>query len=268
MVIPLTEQIMPINSYSSLDAYEAAHEYVELGYHLVPIEVGTKVPLVPWKESECSHRLIDHWFDRFRFAINLAIHARKSGVIVLDADTEPAARWIARECPDTPMFATTPRGGIHAYFRDPGNVRSTQKLHGIKGLEVKTNLLLASPSWSREHDRKWLWKGDVVPPSELPEIPASLISNQPRPRPKTPDRLTVGRACGHIRDVTRWIMSVPSVQGSNGSSGCFKVACRLVDAGSSWEEAMNWLRAWNERVPEPPWSEEELQHKLRSAFNR
>jgi hypothetical protein len=63
-------------------------------------------------------------------------------------------------------------------------------------------------------------------------------------------------------------MRVPSVQGQNGSNGCFKVACRLIDAGFSWDEAMMWLRVWNDRIPQPPWSEEELVHKLKDAFNR
>lgn len=37
----------------------AAHELHELGYHLVPCEFGTKRPLIRWKESECSHAMID-----------------------------------------------------------------------------------------------------------------------------------------------------------------------------------------------------------------
>lgn len=166
------------------------------------------------------------------------------------------------------MSTATPSGGIHVYLKSP-EVPPKIRLNvfGI-GLDVKsrTSLLLASPSYSRERNAHWRWNGPVLPPSDLPVLPAGLFPEQPIPQAKIPPRAY--RGVGQIRDVTRWIMGVPSVQGEHGSVGCFKVCCRLVDAGFSWEEAMNWLRAWNARVPVPPWSERELEHKLRSAFNR
>jgi hypothetical protein len=64
-------------------------------------------------------------------------------------------------------------------------------------------------------------------------------------------------------------MAVESVQGRNGSNACFKVACRLVDAGFTWEEAWRWLCLWNASGKAiPPWSEAELRHKLRDVFAR
>lgn len=257
-------------SYSAAETYLAAHALHELGYHLVPCEFGGKRPLIRWKEAGCSHRLIDEWFDRFRLQINIAIHSGRSGVVGLDCDTEEAAEWVATHCPPSEMFATTPRGGLHAYYRAPEDVPPpATDLFGI-GLDVRSraSLLLASPSWSREHGRRWRWQGDVVPPGELPIIDPALIRREPQPKPKTTDPPGRGRSAGPIRDVTRWIMGVPSVQGEHGSNGCYKVACRLVDAGMSWAEAMHWLREWNARVPEPPWSEEELEHKLTDAFKR
>ncbi len=249
---------------------DAAHGLHGRGYHLVPCAYGGKRPLIPWKHAECSHTLIDRWFDRFGGRLNIAIHAGRSGVVGLDCDRAEAASWVARRCPPSPMSAVTPRGGRHVYFRAPAVPPPIRhNLLGL-GLDVKSgpSLLLASPSWSRKHDRRWRWTGEVPPPSELPELPAGLIREEPSPEPKTPPRPSEIRSAGPIRDVTRWIMGVPSVQGEHGSNGCFKVACRLVDAGLPREEAMHWLRAWNARVPRPPWSEGELRHKLTDAFNR
>ena len=256
-------------SFSILETYKAAHELHELGYHLVPCAYGSKTPLIKWKDADCSHRLIDEWFDRAGGFVNLAIHAGRSGIVGLDADTEEASEWIARRCPPSDMFATTPSGGLHVYFRAPVDPpKIGVNLFGI-GLDVRSrsSLLLASPSWSRERGRRWRWQGDVLPPGELPELPIGVfpVEHLPERKPPPPG---MRRGIGNIRDVTRWIMAVPSVQGHGGSNGCFKVACRLVDAGFSWEEAMHWFRAWNASVPEPPWSERELEHKLRSAFNR
>ena len=257
-------------TYSVLETYQSAHELHRLGYHLVPCAYGGKRPLIKWKDSACSHRRIDAWFDRFPRFLNIAIHAGKSGVVVLDCDTAEAAAWVAERFPPSPMTAATPRGGIHHYYRSPAVPPPIR--HDVLGLGLDVqsgpSLLLASPSWSQEHGLRWRWIGEVVPPETLPEFPVGLIREEPRPEPKTPPLHPDRVAVGPIRDVTRWIMGVPSVQGEHGSNGCFKVACRLVDAGFSWEEAMPWLRTWNERVPRPPWSEAELAHKLNDAFNR
>ena len=95
-----------------------AHALVDLGYHLVPVEYGTKKPLLRWKELRSDHRAVERWSRRYR-RLNLAIHTGRSGVVGLDADSERAAEWIAAHCPETPMVSITPRGGLHAYFAAP-----------------------------------------------------------------------------------------------------------------------------------------------------
>ena len=125
-----------------------AHALVALGYKIVPVKYGGKRPLLPWKELACDHGAVDEWFERFPGGISIAIHAGKSGVVGLDADTAEAEAWIAAHCPPTPMRASTPRGGMHAYFRAPEDAPPpAQNLFGI-GLDVKsgTSLLIASPS--------------------------------------------------------------------------------------------------------------------------
>ena len=248
----------------------AAHELHELGYHLVPCEYGTKRPLIKWKDSPSSEAALDEWLRRFGI-FNLAIHAGKSGIIVLDADSAAAESWIGEQCSPSPMRARTPRGGSHAFYR-AGSLSLTPmtNLFGI-GLDVRAgaSLIVASPSYSREHDNRWSWSGPVSSPSSLPSLPVGLIRREPFYKP-------IFAHSGHaspdgpspIRDVTRWIMEVESVQGSGGSNQCFRVACRLAASGLPWDEAWRWLCLWNGRKAHPPWSEAELWHKLRDAFSR
>ena len=102
---------------------------------------------------------------------------------------------------------------------------------------------------------------------ELPLLPDGPLPREPRAEePRRP--IAVRGHRGRIRDVTRWVMRVESVQGQNGSGQCFKVACRLVDAGLDWDRAWQTLLAWNDRMAEPPWGEKELRHKLDGAFKR
>jgi hypothetical protein len=249
-----------------------AHALADLGYHLVPIVYGEKKPLIRWKESPSSHEAIDSWFSRFG-TINVAIHAGRSGVVVLDADRLEAAAWIESHCPATPMTVTTPRGDLHAYYRASEVVpRPAQNLFGL-GLDVKSAsaIVLASPSWSVKYQRHWEWRNEIVRAEMLPILDAALVTRSLPPpfgKPNVPiiNSLSNPRpSTVSVRDVTKWVMEVNSIQGRGGSNQCFKVACRLVDAGLGWDEARSWLCYWNGRKAELPWSEAELWHKLRDA---
>jgi len=249
------------------ELHREAHRLVDLGYRLVPIRYGGKTPLLKWKHLESNHDEVDGWLRRFG-AMNLAIQTGRSGIIGLDADTSEAVGWIECHCPRTPMVATTPRGGLHAYFLASDDAPPPAvNLLGI-GLDVRSrrSMLIAAPSWSAAHQRRWEWRGRIVPASELPVLPGGLLPK----RTRVPTPLPTGepRACGTIRHVTRWIMRVDSIQGQNGSRQCFRVACRLVDAGMDWDRAWATLLAWNDQCADPPWSEKELEHKLLDAFRR
>jgi Bifunctional DNA primase/polymerase, N-terminal len=95
------------------ELHREAHRLVDLGYRLVPIRYGGKMPLVRWKDLESGHRAVDRWMGRFG-AMNLAVHTGRSGIVGLDADTDRAAEWIAGNCPETPMVCRTPRGRAYA----------------------------------------------------------------------------------------------------------------------------------------------------------
>lgn len=258
---------MPTQHFNP-DSLIAAHNLAALGYHLVPCEPGGKRPLIAWKDAPSDRAMIEGWFHRFGASINLAVHVGRSGIVVLDADSAQAEAWIAAHLPPSPMRVRTPRGGSHHYFRaEPTPPFPTQNLFDIR-LDVRAGnaIAIAPPSWSREHKRRWTWLGTPLSPSELPIIPSSLVE---KPRPVLPAFTVSPTHRGPIRNITRWIMGVESIQGSYGSNQCFKVACRLVDAGLSWNEAWRWMCHWNASGKAiPPWSEAELRHKLADAFAR
>src|SRR3954466_7757350 len=190
------------------ELHREAHRLVDLGYRLVPIRYGGKMPLGRWKGLESGHRAVDRWMGRFG-AMNLAVHTGSSGIVGLDADTDQASEWIARNCPETPMVCSTPRGGIHAYFRAPEDPPPPAvNLFGI-GLDVRSrrSILVVSPSWSAEHRRSWEGGGGggraaVAAPCELPPLPDRPLRREPRA--ETPRRpFAAGRGCAGIRDVTR-----------------------------------------------------------------
>ncbi len=60
----------------------------------------------------------------------------------------------------------------------------------------------------------------------------------------------------------------PAIGGQRGHAATFVAACRLVEFGLTWEQALPLLAEWNATHCEPQWSERELEHKLQDAFQR
>ena len=255
--------------------FQRARELSAMGYHLVPLEFGTKTPMVRWKTapplspSDIDVLSADPWM-----MPNFGIVAGKSGVVVLDCDEPEAVSWVESRCPPTSMSVATPGGGVHYYFAENPEVPLAPKVRAFGiGLDIRAGMSLAvvPESWSSERSRRWRFLSGPVPPSALPILPADPFQGLFRHRIGPLFKPAAVRPRGGaipIREVTRWIMAVDSIQGSGGSNQCFRVACRLVDAGLSWGESWRWLCRWNRSKAIPPWSEAELWHKLQDALAR
>ena len=71
----------------------------------------------------------------------------------------------------------------------------------------------------------------------------------------------------NVRQVAAYISQIEAISGEGGHNATYRVACRLRDAGLSPTEAMAMLVRWNETNAVPPWTEWELTHKIKSAFD-
>lgn len=60
----------------------------------------------------------------------------------------------------------------------------------------------------------------------------------------------------------------PAISGQHGHAATFTAACRLVEFGLSFEQALPLLAEWNQTHCRPPWTAHELRHKLRDAFRK
>ena len=87
---------------------------------------------------------------------------------------------------------------------------------------------------------------------------------QPRRHP----RPAVGESSGKVRDLMAYILSIPSIQGQNGSNACYRVACLLYEAGKGFDEILAAMEEWNEVCAFPKWSRAELVHKVESVVRR
>lgn len=110
-------------------------------------------------------------------------------------------------------------------------------------------------------DIEYLHLHDVFSAADLPDLarPRQERSSGGTPsiRPVNVDR--VDRARAFLRHID------PAVTGRHGDLQTFRVCCRIVRGFDlSDDEAMRALAEWNVRC-EPPWSERELEQKVRNA---
>lgn len=185
--------------------FDAAADLVSLGFRVVPLVPGRKLPLIKaWPQAASDDlETITEWAKRWPKA-NIAVATGKaSGVLVIDIDMKDGKNGQAsldelakqgKTLPSSPI-TITPSGGRHRYYRfAPGVVNTveiTKDGRGIgKGIDVRSDsgLATAPPSelvQCNEHGAgRYTW---LVPPmtADFPRLPEWAVKMLlPRPRPE------------------------------------------------------------------------------------
>lgn len=101
--------------------HAAALEALERGWSVIPINPENKRPLVEWREYQERYPTdeeIDAWWTQYPYAIPAIITGWRSGVYIVDCDSEEAAAQAAKLGISSPVRVKT-RNGIHHYFAHP-----------------------------------------------------------------------------------------------------------------------------------------------------
>jgi hypothetical protein len=131
--------------------YEAALEYLDRGWSIIPISIESKTPLIHWKKNQDARAdlaEIESWFERGVptesgqlvkvFNLGLATGA-VSGLVVVDADNAVADAYAEANGLTSPIQVRTARGK-HYYWKHPGGgarFSNKQGGHGINWPDVK-----------------------------------------------------------------------------------------------------------------------------------
>lgn len=97
--------------------YEAAREYISLGWSIMPLVKSTKNPSIKWKElqkRQLTTDEIERYFKNEDAGIGL-ICGKLSGIVVVDLDLYKEHAKIINL--DTPVKVRTGGGGLHGYFK-------------------------------------------------------------------------------------------------------------------------------------------------------
>lgn len=254
------------------------------GFRCFPVTTdGTKRPLVTsWQNlATTNEKHLRSWWDAWPSA-NIGIACgRGSNLVVIDVDDVDAAADVMDRLPAT-LTMSTPRGGLHFYFRMPEHMDDDDVIRNVQGRKDSDPLgrgvdvrgeggYVLGEGSTQGKAGPWY---EVANPSPIVEVPEWVLERLrkakrhiPMPMPAwTPD-FTVG-GLGAEERARRYMAKMPgAVSGAAGHTTTMKVARVLVTRfGLDDGTTRALLDEYNTRC-EPRWSDRELDHKVKQARN-
>ena len=275
---------------SSESMLEAALAYRRRGWSIVPMRMAAKLPARKWKcfqSAPATESALRAWFGGDSgYGAAVVFGEVSGGLASRDFDTMTAYESWASRHPDLAQSLPTvvTRRGRHVYFRAmPECVSKLRELIGKPGgtgaiacgdgeLRVGVGCYSVLPPSVHPSGHVYQWAIPLT--DELPVIDlmgAGFV--------EIPDRQPVFRAPALVLDhvrvrgggnaearARRYLAQLsPGIEGQHGSRPTFRAACVLVRGFDlTPEQAFSLLVEFSERC-QPPWSEQELWHKLRDA---
>lgn len=256
--------------------------------HLPGCKNPGKRPVVRW--GKYQERLptvgeVRGWWER-NPAFNVGVvTGRVSGLVVIDVDGPECEELLARRAGGTvtpTMRFSTSTGRYHLCYRWPWDRPATS--HQFKAGSRTLSILADGretvlPPSVHKSGAVYGWldvdSDNAVSLADAPEWLQALCSPVTRPPRVMSARRPAGVASGGQRSgvlakVERWLARCPAaVSGRGGHDQTFKVCCGLVHGyGLNRETAWDFLvNEYNPRC-EPPWSDDELAHKLDEAITK
>jgi hypothetical protein len=109
-----------------VNVYGYAEKYLEMGWSIIPVRIGNKVPYPKWKRYQTqlpTKTLWKGWLKKWTDGHIALITGLLSGVWVLDFDSPEELEWFRNEVYSIPetLIQKTGRdgGGYHIFFRRP-----------------------------------------------------------------------------------------------------------------------------------------------------
>jgi hypothetical protein len=264
---------------SAQTTLDVALDLYARGFSVIPVPrpdpaagFDGKVPRLAWtpyQTTRADEAQIRAWFSTPQ---NLAIVTGAiSGIVVVDADSPAACKWMTRHLPWTPWQVRTSRG-FHAYYRDPGDpVGNRAKIpcaHGV-ALDVRGDGgYVIGPGSLHASGHVYTWAGDWTQP--IDQVPRFWRGWFPR-RPAQPAPAPAGRhvpSRGHVLDRARkYLAAIPiPIIGAGSDVATLSAACRLVrgfDLSPTEAEDLLWQWAGHRPGWDRAWVAAKVRHALR-----
>jgi virulence-associated protein E/bifunctional DNA primase/polymerase-like protein len=202
-----------------------------------------------------------------------------NGIFVLDLDVKPDRNGVTallehaagRAIPDT-LSVVTPTGGVHLYFRLPPDVHVPSSRGILPGVDVRgEGGYVVGPG--SPHRNGGVYREE---PGELADPPSwllELVVRPPKPELVETEHYTVDPESPEGVRAVSWARAYlaraePAIEGQGGSDRLFAACSHLMYSALPLDVLRELVEeVYNPRCV-PPWSEQEIDHKLVDADRR
>lgn len=247
---------------------DAALRYARAGFAVFQLSPGTKEPFFRSHgvyDATKNAETIDKWDH-----CNIGIATGKvSNLLIIDIDPRNGGdiswdSWTQEHGLIDTLRVFTAGGGIHLYLQYPGD--RTFKAHPLPGVDVLANGRYAVAPPSVVRGKRYIWEGK----QSLAPCPSALLdlivhtpeqrSDRPLPQPDMALGRRIKRAAAYVQNMPK------AVSGSGGHNATFNAAVALVRGFLLPEDvALQILEQHYNPHCDPPWSSQELAHKVKQA---
>ena len=169
---------------------EQAKKFLEMGWSVIPIKAGSKVPSIPWNEFRERYMTPDEVDKHFQEDTNIALVCGKlSGIMVIDQDFYKGDVDLETfKDIDSPLKSVTARGGIHLFYKYKEGTQNTVNEKVKADIRSEGGYVLIAPS-KVTHEGKsgsYAWFDERVLETDLaalPEPPKALLEAMYRANP-------------------------------------------------------------------------------------
>jgi hypothetical protein len=267
-------------------ALAVARDYLGRGFAVVPQLPGAKHPCVRWKDFQGrlpTPAELEDWFGaRWPNAGMAAVLGPVGGLFAIDVDGPGAHEALLGHLGAEPAAPKVLSGSgqpcrYHLFFRHPEGLPTRARItpwHPQLEFRGHGGILVLPPSLHKSGNAYRWAPGrslDEVPLGPPPEAVLQALRERAAADTRAPARpgLPPGDRDAAVGQARAYLAKVPpSVEGQGGDRHLFTAACLLVvDFALTREQALPLLEEYNRRS-RPPWSTEELRHKLMEADKR
>lgn len=234
------------------DLKQAAHEYADKGIPVFPLSPKTKdKPVVKWGSEATTDLTVnnDWWTKNPNYNIAI-VTGQKSGIVVLDFDTEEAWNF-GKEMglPDGPTVRTG--RGYHVYCKYQEGVRNFQKRADLPGIDLRGEggYAVAPPSIHAETGNIYTWlDGKGFIDLELPPLPEWVFAKN------ASDKKPVAELISGVDDGER-------------NDSLTRITGSMLSEKFTYDQVMLNSELWNEKN-EIPLPSKELVDTINSIYKR
>ena len=248
------------------------------GFRVFPLEVNGKLPTIkdfPNRATTDSKQVETWWNGRPKnIGISTTHFGADEALVVVDVDVKKQKRGDLSliqleldgfDLPPT-FTVTTPSGGRHLFYKTSKALRQGTDVLG-SGLDVRSlgGYVVGPGSVIDGKPYQIAHKAPIAPAPEWLVQRLGGVRERGEVKTRALANIEPDRAAQRAQEWLRQYAPL-ATEGAGGDEATYKVALHLKDLGCDVDQALEMMSLhWNERCS-PPWSEEELETKVRNAF--